>query len=509
MKKYISYITAFVLFCVTLYIATQCRYPEIDELFFVDAPANFLLNGGWKSHILYSEFLYQPLHAILLIPWMFIFGVSHFSECAFGVLMGFITCILIVKYAKKLNYINTIQQELAIVISFWAFNTFTDYETFGRPDNLGMLITSIIVYMFLKYPNIQHWKSFVLGVVLISVGVIEIPIITFFFLFMILLSIRQKNEVIKWVRKGFDFVLGLAAGELLVCVFFFYNKGTALLRYIQHTFFSGMNANFSSSSSFFERLFDAYSENWYITAIFIFIIVVLLIRKIGFNKKVAFFVILLPALMVLAGRYLPYYAWLYYIPMCVFLAYTLREHFKIAALATTLIVVSGAAFFASQWYTTYGCQTGTIKELELIKRDSKKFFDAHRDIIAKYDNVVLSEEQLYYHVINAGAEVWFQYRKNNTHKIDFYNYQHMEIFNTPVVEGGKYDQYSNHPTYGPLVRYYLKYNANPPYFPQQGICIYTCDFEKDTSLEFMEHFGYNYKCIMEDGNYSIYSFEKN
>ncbi len=496
------------LYCITLFVATQWRYPEIDEIYFTDAPANLLLNGKWMSHILWSQFLYQPLHAVFLVPWMFAFGVSHFSVCAFGVFLGFITCVLLPRFAKKLGYISNAGQELMIVVIFWALNTFTDYETFGRPDNLGMLITLIIVFLLLKKSDLKFWIVILLGVLLIWVGVYEVPVMVFFFLFMMLISFNNKKDVIKWLGKATGFGIGVLIGELMVCVFFFFNTSTSVYRYIQYTFLSGMNANASSTLSFGQRLCDAYSSNWYITAIFLIVLMVMLIKKIPFNKPIALFTLLTPALMVLAGRFVPYYTWIYYVPMCVFLACYLNTQ-KVLAISTSfLFVLTSITYLFLQFSKPYGCQTAPIKELEVIKKDCRRFFDKNYNLIAKYKNVVLSEEQLYYDVINLGAEVWFQYRKNLTHKLDFYNYDIMQTYLNPGKERQS-DKYSGSSMMGTFVKYYKEYNPQLKPFPDDGICIYTCDYEKETSLEFLKHFGYNYECIMEDGNYSIYSFEKN
>lgn len=501
MKKYTSYILTFFLYCITLYVATQCRYPEIDEIYFTDASANLVLNGSWESHILFSQFFYQPLHAFLLIPWMALFGVSHFAVCGFGVFLGFLTCVFLVHFVKSLRLSTTIWQELLLAVSFWGFNTFTDYETFGRPDNLGMLITLFVIYQYLKYPSIQFWKSVLLGILLVLVGLYEIPVMAIFFSIMIILKFKDWHNIILWVRKGLWFLCGLLIGEGIVFLLFFYNKANSLLGYVKYSF--GMA---SSSNSVFSRLLDGYSTNWYMTAIFVVLVAIIVYKKISVSKVITILIVLIPALMVLAGRYLPYYAWIYYIPLCVYTIYYMRAYKALAAFFSISFVVSSVVFFATQWYTTYGCQTGTIGELEIIKKECHSFFESNKNLISEYDNVVLSEEQLYYDVINTGALVWFQYRKNISHKLDFYNFERM---NRSISKGeSKIEKYRKAPTYGFFVNHYLKYNDNPPYFPEKGLCVYMCEMEKSTSLNFLRHFGYNYKCLKDNGKCSIYMFSK-
>ena len=507
MNKYITYILAFLLYCITFYVATQCRFPELDEIYFADAPANLLLNGEWKSHIVYSQFLYQPLYAFVLIPWMLIFGVSHYSVCGLGVLFGFVTCIALLQACKTLCLISHPWQEYLLIVGFWAVNTFTDFETFGRPDNLGMLITLLIIYTFLRYPNIASRNALLLGIMLILVGVYEVPVFIFFFSLMMIFSYNNRKELTCWLRKGVYFASGILVGELLVCVFFFLNRYTSLMSYIQYTFMSSMNANATSTNGVIDRMYETYTYNWYITFIFVLFIVLLIVKKISYNKIITFFIISLPGLMTLAGRFVPYYSWIYYIPLCVLMVYTLRNYKKAACTFISLLVLSSVSYFVSQWFTTYGFQEATIGELNEKKNKCSNYFEEKRNIISHFDNVVLSEEQLYYHVVNSGGEVWFQYRKNIDSKLEFYNYNDMNGYLDSKLKR-KSDDYINKPYIGTFLYFYRYRNPRQPYFPEQGICIYTCEEEKTTSLAFLKHFGYNYNCLDDSGEFSIYQFNK-
>ena len=501
----LTFVTSIVLFLISLYVATQCRFTEIDEVYFADAPANLLLNGGWKSHILWGQFFYQPLHAFLLIPWMFVLGVSHFSVCGFGVFWGLITCLLLVKYAKDLGFIDKTWQEILVVIGFWALNTFTDYETFGRPDNLGMLITVIVVYHFLRHRDIGFWRCLLLGMLLVSVGLYEIPAMALFFAIVILLSIRDKKEVWMWIKKGVYFVIGIIAGYIIVCVFYFFNESSSVTNFIGYCF--GMNAIVSSKMGLLGRFWEAYLGNWYITLILLITLLLLIIRRIQFNKVLAIALLLIPAVMTLAGRFVTYYLWIYYIPWIIFIVYTLKEKEKLATIPITLFVVASLVFFAVQWNHTFGHQTGTIKELTIIKKNCKRYFENNKDLIAQYHNVVLSEEQFYYDIINLHSEVWFQYRKNITQQLDFYNYEAMERSLKPAQQRNAL-KYINKPVIGNVIKSYLDNNPIAKYFPEEGICIYTCDYEKTTSMAFMDHFGYKYECLDSQEEFSIYQFSK-
>ena len=505
MKKYSSYLIAFILFFITFIIATQYRYPELDELYFADAPVNLLINGQWRSHIVFSQFLYQPLHAFLLVPWLFVMGVSHHSVCGFGVLLGLITCILLVKYSKELHYVKSKWQEILIVVGFWALNTFTDYETFGRPDNLGMLIMVIILKQLLSEPNIKLWRILIMGSALITAGFYELPVMVFFFLFMILYSLKEKKVVWQWVKKGFVFGVGVVFGELLVCLFFFFNKATTIMGYIQYTFLSSMNANSESTTNLINRIWEAYNGNWYISAVYILALVVMVALNIRFIKFVALYVLLLPALMVLAGRFVPYYTWIYYIPIIVLLVSTLESRTVLSSVIIALFTLSSFTYFGSQWYITYGCQANTIKELEVIKRECHNYFTTNKSLISEFDNVVLSEEQLYYDAVNTKAEIWFQYRKHPEHRLNFYNYNDM---NRSLSPRKRIDIANGSDLKGKMMAYYKKHNSQLPYFPDEGICIYTCDYEKTTSLNFMDYFGYKYECLDSKGDFSIYKFSK-
>ena len=508
MKNSAHLLVSIVLYGITLFVVTQWRFPELDEIYFADAPANLILNGQWKSHIAYSQFLYQPLHSFALLIWMLIFGVSHFSVCGFGTFLGWISCVLAVNYATDLKYIEKSWQKLLLIVAFWALNTFTDFETFGRPDNFGMLITILIVYIYLKNSVLPKKQNIFLGLLLIFVGVYEIPVMLFFFVLMIIMNYKDKMTINLWCKNGLYFIVGVLLGELIVCSFFFFNQYTCFYRYIRYTFMSSMNANVSSYQGIFERLYDAYTANWYITSIYLLFIIISAINKYKMNYIIALFILFLPALMVLAGRFVPYYSWIYYIPLCVFIIYTLKYKKIFAHVYVYLLVLSCIGYFVTQWYTTYGYQASTIIESQEIKHRCINYYEKNKKIIEKYDNVVLSEAQLYYDVINGGCEVWFKYRNNVEYWLDTYNYKLMRYqLNSVTSEKGK--KYRNHPLIGPLMNIYLKYNPEQPYFPNKGICIYTCDEEREESLKFLAFFGYTFKCINKEGDYCIYEFSNN
>ena len=105
---------------------------------------------------------------------------------------------------------------------------------------------------------------------------------------------------------------------------------------------------------------------------------------------------------------------------------------------------------------------------------------------------MLSEEQLYYDAVNTKAEIWFQYRKHPEHRLNFYNYNDM---NRSLSPRKRIDIANGSDLKGKMMAYYKKHNSQLPYFPDAGICIYTCDYEKTTSLNFMDYFGYTYEQV--------------
>ena len=78
------------LYCIlTICFIDYLSVPWTDEIGTADTAINVVLYGQWKSDV--WLYIYQPLHAFFLIPWIFIFGISHTSVCSMNVIIAFIS----------------------------------------------------------------------------------------------------------------------------------------------------------------------------------------------------------------------------------------------------------------------------------------------------------------------------------------------------------------------------------------------------------------------------------
>lgn len=290
--------------------------PWVDEVSTADTAINVALQGKWVSTV--WHYSYNPLHAFLLIPWVWIFGVSHISVTSFNFVFAFILCLLLLRLLIKEKIITTLWSALLYLMLFWGAGVLSLTYRYGRIDVLIMVLTLFVTVEILNFKNFSS-RNFIrlllFSFLLFLAGIPSIPFILFL---LFILFISQKDYRMLIFKQGLTFILACFAGFLLVSLFY------KLQNYMLHYWgsFITFNATITHKQALIERVIQAYKLNpeaLLLSVVNLVVLLQLIYRKvINLKSIISLFVVcsmLLPLIMTLAGRYVIYYSWIFYIPV--------------------------------------------------------------------------------------------------------------------------------------------------------------------------------------------------
>lgn len=195
--------------------------------------------------------------------------------------------------------------------------------------------------------------------------------------------------------------------------------------------------------------------------------------------------------MVLAGRYQLYYSWLFYIPCLVMFLYSIElpELNKAVKLGLVVLVLITVVFKFS-----------VIKEnYYSISKKNENIVNFLGNIdINNGDNVVFTDAQFYYHLLDAKADRWYKYKGlKETEKWYIKDYT--------TYKGESVSENEENRMMGELKSFLRKNEYLDDFLPQSGFLI----VEKDTSQEseiFLKDHGYNVSYAYCDNNYAFLKF---
>ena len=352
-------VIGFSLFFVILNLVTLewTPLPWIDEISYSDYSVNFVLDGEWRTTAWFGDknneaySVYPPLYQFVLVPWVWLFGVSPLACRSLSVILAFICCLVIYRVMKKANLINSRLILICFLLLFWGADLFSWMYRNGRVDILNMLCTTCFFSCFYNYllgSGNKWWLVFWSFLVFIS-GIQACPLIGGV---LILLLLFQRKIRVKTINALFLILRGYFLG-LCGLSLFFGLQGHLLSFYYRTFIFSSslkkvalvllpyfadvLNINVneftsklvvSESVPFSQKLLDAYVAN--VEYLIVSAINILVFSYIIYKKQLklksqegvlGLVVFSIPLLMGLAGRFSPYYTWMCYIPAIMYMVY--------------------------------------------------------------------------------------------------------------------------------------------------------------------------------------------
>lgn len=286
--------------------------PWTDEVGTADTPINFVTRGQWISSI--WHYTYNQLHAYLYVIWFKIFGVSRLAVCSMDIVISCITILLLLKIMIYRLYINNMLLLASFVFLVMGGLVMMHIIMSGRIDPLAILFATLLIETIIEKG--ERWKVFVYSFLLFASATYPIPLIGLFIIYLLISDSSQRGHLL---YNLFLFVAGVLCSLFVICCLF---KSQGLLYTYLYSFFF----HSSHGGDLIHKFIGAYTldiEGMTIFGVAIFTSVVVRKRITNTTWKYAAFMLAIPALMVLSGRYVVYYTWLFYLPVSMLLIYML------------------------------------------------------------------------------------------------------------------------------------------------------------------------------------------
>lgn len=417
--------------CVATILALDyISFPWCDEVGTTDTAANVVMHGVWRSHL--WPYSYNPLHINLLIGWMKIFGISHMSVCAFGVVTGYVLFWVLRGMLVRARIVTDLPSNLLYAVLFWGGASFMGILTNGRIDLLTALFTVLMVNELLYEGETRKFRLFIYAFLMMMAAVYPVPVVVMFGI-CLLVGAKTKEERIEIWQKGLIAGFGVVLAFAVSCGYYAYHR--QLVRFL-YTYFS-YNSTISGIAKvgFVQKLVDGYTYDW--QALIMFGISAIACLAIGSLRKPAWrlvaFIGLIPLLAKYSGRYESYYSWMFYLPVVCLGLWTLnkigRKWLVWAIFAIALVPpICRIAKNSDRW-----------NEMREAMDQAERAVAERSDQLYPGRQVAMSDVCFYYPLLRRGTEIW------SAKKSDDYTPEEkfMRFVNVHIKDEARRDQVIN------------------------------------------------------------------
>jgi len=384
--------------------------PWVDEVMLTDPAVNFILYGKWAST---SNNIGFSLGLLLLVPWLYVFGISHIAVCAFSAFWAFLSSLVILYLLNKKRIVTSLFGQICVICLFWGAHEMGFMTTNGRHDTLVMFLTTLLIVVLLKTSTIE-WKNllavFCTSFFLFWAGVTSLPFVLFALLIFFISGAYDRKLIFV---QGCCIVAGIICSWLMNAGLY-YSIGR--YGYYKHLFFSfSATVNGKEQLSFFERLWNSYYVNLE-AFILCFANLILYVAinsfKNSFNRRnISYFLayLCIPLSMCIAGRYPIYYTWSFWVSgviMFVWLICQCDLKFQTYILASLSVV-----------FTVYGLYPVVLKDYKAYNRMST--FIKQQEF--KKDDVIIAHYAPYFEIVKNYTNSYFcaEYWMEMPERIDY------------------------------------------------------------------------------------------
>ncbi len=485
--NYTIYSISVVFFVLYLFCIPFISIPWVDEIGTADTSINVLNDGIWMSNV--WKYSYNPLHAFLLILWLYIFGITHLSVCGFGAFIALISSIALTYALRKRKIINDDIQGILFIVLFWlGWNMITIVPS-GRIDTLSMLFVILVIDSFTtddaSSPNTKY--CFISSFLLILTNVYAIPLLLIFILFYFFNNQDKKRLLFKRLKC---IICASIFAFLLICLF--YIRVHQFVGYI-NTFFSfNATVNPSSKISLLSRIFNAYKEDYFsIILLVVTAIISLFIVKEKLSLKQFLFVVLIPVFMVISGRYTVFYSWLFYIPCIILFIYYSGN--RVSRRINTLFI----CIFITIGFSRMIFLMNSHKDDRILADKISGFVDTNMELFDNSENVLFINELCYYPLQKRDCKLWYHFQRLDDELTP--NQKFHEFIMLHFTDSRKRETIWN---------LYTTLQDDISYYPSNGMMFCTSYDEMNTSNDFFKSHGYSSKVVQTNGPIYILEFLK-
>ena len=331
-------------------LATAERSPVVwtDEVMFADPAVNASLGRGFTTTAWLQprETFFAgnaPLHSLVLIPWIEVFGVNATAVRSLNFALVLAVVAILVWTVKRLGLIRSNQVAFLLAILILCGDGVTYSYRSGRYDCLGMLWVALMfasqtltrplgrVLMIGPLCALVPWTGFQL-----------IPYVGL--LGLLLLILKGRSAIPDVVAAAFGGLVGL-----LLLAFLFREQG--VLQEFRTTLFYIRGAQRSLAGMAWDFLRAPWVESSSVFLLLALIVAAMATRPIKQRTIVVIGLlvgVVVPCALGFTGKYVRYYAWMAYIPMAVAVASTIDASRSRTALSRTIfglaLIAAGVGF---------------------------------------------------------------------------------------------------------------------------------------------------------------------
>lgn len=332
---------AIVATCVVVQAFTASWYPTwIDDVMQTEPAVNWALGRGFVScaQALPGDKLYpynNSLYPFLLAPWVKALGIGYWQVRLFDLLLALIAIVLAVRASRNMGLLKGMAAcAAATAIALCVDSTSFVYRS-GRADSATMLASALVVLAYSRVRDGRaHWAWMALPSLLLAPSGIQ----SFAFMAALAMIARLLDPKFRWMHA-----VGVAAGAglgLTLLVGYYFLEGVHVI-FLQTTFGSGQSiigASLQTAviqdskalkylSSILERMAPAHMVSEFLRdASMCFLMVglaaIVAVTSVPGRTRAAAVnslavACIVPAIMLLAGRYPGYYVWMASIPVAI------------------------------------------------------------------------------------------------------------------------------------------------------------------------------------------------
>lgn len=343
-----------------LNLATADRSPVVwtDEVMFADPAVNAALGHGFTTtawlqprHAFFAG--NAPLHSLVLVPWLDVFGVSPSAVRSLNYGLVLAAVCITVWAAKRLDLIRSNGAEVLLAGLILCGDGVSFSYRSGRYDCLGMLwIALMFASQTLKGPRIRALAIGLLAALVPATGLQLIPYVAM--LGVLLLVLKGRPAIGDLAAAA----LGGLAGLALLAGFF---RANGVLGEFQNSlsYFGGAHRSLA------RRGVDALRAPLIEPSSILLLMALLAIlagefaqRKLKARSPVVVGLlvgIIIPCALGFTGKYVRYYAWMAYAPMALTLVASLDHSVKrgnLTRIVFGLTLLAGAVGFPARMALT-------------------------------------------------------------------------------------------------------------------------------------------------------------
>lgn len=466
-----------------------------DEFCLSDKAINVALYGDHLST--YWPETQVGIFYRMLALWLKVFGVSHVSVCSLEVLFAMLTCMMITHIAMRREIFTGWIQVLAFNLFFFGCANFVWTMLNGRYDMVVFFFSVLFCEALTRDSKTSLGYLCYLAIcmfILKFIGTYSIPLLGFLGLWLLLFpqgNVTRRQMVLRGlVCTG---ALMLAIVTILILQF---SHGT-FFRYIYLLFHhcTTISGDHNGSTIGFP---DCYFVEPIVLGVLLLATLVCYVKaRIQTNWIFVAFVVAIPGLMVLAGRYARYYHYLFCIPAGVVICWALgalnRKWIQLPIIACMGIFF---VYIQVDWFykTAKVNQPYRAQQAEFVafmKRNSSEF--------KAKDDLVSMANWFYYPTIQIGMRPWIK---------DINGLRGCLHSTEGRMDGLLNEKIKDADLRQCLANLMARFERVHPKLPKDGF-LFSHDVKiLPKAIEVFKELGYSIEIVDQDGDFTLHKFSR-